>query len=84
MDGIPKYWNDEGVAEILIGTRAFHCIGASPPMDHPHVYLNMGEQTDILCPYCGTRFRFDAGMSETHTDPELTGARDEGLPPEAA
>ncbi len=81
MDGIPKYWNDEGVAEIAIGTRAFHCIGASPPMDHPHVYLNMGEQADILCPYCGTRFRFDAGMSGDADTPANTGPRDEGFIP---
>jgi len=34
------------------------CIGVSPPQDHPHIYINMGEADTILCPYCGTRFRF--------------------------
>ena len=55
----PKYWNDEGVAEVRIGTRQFYCTGASPPQDHPHIYLNMGELDSILCPYCSTLFRFD-------------------------
>ena len=26
------------------------CIGESPPQDHPHVYINMGEADTILCP----------------------------------
>ena len=57
--GYPKFRNDRAVAEIRIGVREFNCIGVSPPLDHPHVYINMGEQDAILCPYCATRFRFD-------------------------
>lgn len=52
------YMNDEGAAEIWIGLKEFHCAGASPPHDHPTVYLNMGEEETILCPYCATQFRF--------------------------
>ncbi len=55
----PKFHNDGGVAEFRIGVREFNCIGMSPPHDHPHVYLNMGAQEVVLCPYCATRFRFD-------------------------
>jgi uncharacterized Zn-finger protein len=47
-------------AEICIGVKEFMCIGESPPQDHPHVYINMGEANTILCLYCATRFRFDA------------------------
>jgi uncharacterized Zn-finger protein len=32
------------------------CIGESPPQDHPHVYINMGEAATVLCPYCATLF----------------------------
>jgi uncharacterized Zn-finger protein len=41
--GYPKYKNDRGVPEICIGVKEFMCIGESPPQDHPHVYINMGE-----------------------------------------
>lgn len=46
----PKFTDDHGVPEIRIGVRAFKCIGASPPQDHPHIYLAMGGQDpSILC-----------------------------------
>jgi hypothetical protein len=28
-----------------------------PPFDHPHVFLDMGDETEIICPYCSTLFR---------------------------
>jgi uncharacterized Zn-finger protein len=48
-DGYPKFKNDRGVPEICIGVKEFMCIGESPPQDHPHVYINMGEADTILC-----------------------------------
>ncbi len=48
----PKFRNDHGVPEIRIGVREFNCIGVSPPLDHPHLYVNMKEQDTIVCPYC--------------------------------
>jgi DNA replication protein DnaC len=56
--GYPKFKNDRGVPEICIGVKEFMRIGESPPQDHPHVYINMGEADTILCPYCATRFGF--------------------------
>ena len=67
--GYPKFRNDRAVAEIRIGVRQFNCIGVSPPHDHPHVYINMGQQDAILCPYCGTRFRFDPRLGPSEADP---------------
>ena len=67
--GYPKFRNDHAVAEIRIGVREFNCIGVSPPLDHPHVYINMGQQDAILCPYCGTRFRFDPRLGPSEADP---------------
>lgn len=58
-----KLRNDDGIAEIHIGMREFECIGASPPHDHPHVYLNMGLSDSMLCPYCATAFCFDAALA---------------------
>lgn len=65
----PKFRNDSAIAEIRIGAREFNCIGASPPQDHPHVYLNMGSQDTILCPYCATRFRFDPRLKPSEAVP---------------
>ena len=67
--GYPKFRNDRGVPEICIGVREFKCIGVSPPLDHPHVYINMGEADTILCPYCATRFRFDPRLTPLDADP---------------
>jgi len=66
--GYPKFKNDRGVPEICIGVREFMCIGESPPQDHPHVYINMGEADTILCPYCATRFRFDPRLTPLDGD----------------
>ena len=67
--GYPKFKNDRGVPEICIGVKEFMCIGESPPQDHPHVYINMGEADTILCPYCATRFRFDLRLTPLDADP---------------
>ena len=66
---LPKFHNEIAAPEVRIGAREFHCIGALPPFDHPHVYLNMGAQADILCPYCATRFRFDPALEPAAADP---------------
>jgi len=67
--GYLKFRNDRGVPEICIGVREFKCIGVSPPHDHPHIYINMGEADTILCPYRGTRFRFDPRLTPLDADP---------------
>ena len=66
---LSKFRNDRGVPEIRIGVREFKCVGVSPPQDHPHVYINMGEADTILCPYCATRFRFDPRLTASDADP---------------
>lgn len=68
----PKFHNDKGVDAIDIGVREFECIGALPPFDHPHVYIDMGDEDEAICPYCSTLYRFDAKL-----------AADEARPPEA-
>lgn len=65
----PKFRNDHAVEEIRIGAREFNCVGASPPHDHPHVYIDMGGKDTILCPYCATRYRHDALLAPFDADP---------------
>jgi uncharacterized Zn-finger protein len=59
---IPHFHNDSGVPVIDIGAKEFMCVGAMPPFDHPHVFLDMGDESEIICPYCSTLYRFDAKL----------------------
>ncbi len=68
-NGYPKFANDGGVPEIRIGAREFECIGARPPHDHPHVYLDMGDATSIVCPYCGTRYVYTPDLDRLACEP---------------
>lgn len=60
--GIPHFHNDPGVAVIHVGVHEFMCIGAKPPFDHPHVFLDMGSDHEIVCPYCSTLFKYEPSL----------------------
>ena len=66
---VPHFHNDAGVAELAIGVKEFMCVGASPPFDHPHVFLDMGKNDRVVCPYCATAFAFRADLHPAETDP---------------
>jgi len=66
---VPHFVNDEGVDRIRIGVKEFQCMGATPPNDHPHVYLDMGHEAQIVCPYCSTLFVHDHALKQTESDP---------------
>jgi uncharacterized Zn-finger protein len=67
----PHFHNTMGLQRIEIGAKEFMCIGAQPPFDHPHVYLDMGTADEIICPYCSTLFSYNktlgAGDAHPHT-----------------
>ena len=65
----PKFCNEAGMREIRIGVREFECIGAAPPFDHPHVFLDMGKDDEIVCPYCSTLYIYKAELGEGHANP---------------
>jgi len=67
---IPHFQNDAGHPAIAIGVKEFKCVGANPPFDHPHVYLDMGEDVELVCPYCSTLYRYDPALKATETMPE--------------
>ena len=64
-----KFKNDRGVREIRIGVKEFMCAGVSAPLDHPHVFLDMGLAEMIICPYCATVFRYDPRLGPNAADP---------------
>lgn len=65
----PHFHNTLGVTTIHIGAREFQCIGARPPFDHPHVFLDMGDEDEIVCPYCSTHYRFDPRLGPAEANP---------------
>jgi uncharacterized Zn-finger protein len=67
--GVPHFHNDPGVPVIHLGSREFMCIGARPPFDHPHVFLDMGSDDEIICPYCSTLFRYRAALGPGRAEP---------------
>lgn len=67
--GVPHFQNDIGAAVVHIGAKEFMCIGAKPPFDHPHVFLDMGSEDEIVCPYCSTLYRYRAALHGEDTDP---------------
>ena len=66
---IPHLVNDLGVAKVAIGVKEFQCMGARPPFDHPHVFLDMGGDSETICPYCSTRYVYDGKLSASETVP---------------
>ena len=64
----PHYHNQPGLAQVRVGAREFMCIGALPPFDHPHIFIDIGSGSDAICPYCSTHFIYD-GALHGHADP---------------
>ena len=65
----PHFQNDMGLAVIEIGATEFMCVGANPPFDHPHVFLDMGAAAEIICPYCSTLYRHNASLRAAEARP---------------
>lgn len=66
---IPHFQNDAGHAVIDIGVKEFMCVGANPPFDHPHVFLDMGADDEKVCPYCSTLYRYNKTLDAVTTIP---------------
>ena len=59
-----------GVPAIDIGSREFECTGALPPFDHPHIYIDMGDDKETVCPYCSTLFVHEPSLGATESEPD--------------
>ncbi len=66
---VPHFHNSKGVHAIKIGAKEFMCIGARPPLDHPHVFLDMGADDNVVCPYCSTLYQYDADLGSRESNP---------------
>ena len=43
---IPHFQNDGGHRVIEVGVKEFMCTGASIPYDHPHIFIDMGDENE--------------------------------------
>ncbi|MCA1406848.1 zinc-finger domain-containing protein [Ensifer sp. IC3342] len=66
---IPHFQNDGGHQAIEIGVKEFMCTGASVPFDHPHIFIDMGDDNEKVCPYCSTLYRYNPSLKATETNP---------------
>jgi uncharacterized Zn-finger protein len=66
---VPHLQNDAGVPKIAVGVKEFMCIGATPPYDHPHVFLDMGDDPEKVCPDCSTLYEYRPLLHADETDP---------------
>ena len=73
---VPHFHNEPGLPVIEIGAREFMCVGALPPFDHPHVFLDMGDDSEIVCAYCSTLFRFDPALDPGSARPAECALKD--------
>lgn len=66
---VPHFHNEPGVPAIAVGAKEFMCIGALPPFDHPHVFLDMGADSEIICQYCSTLYRYRPELGAGSAEP---------------
>ena len=64
---VPHFHNDPGVPVIEIGAHEFMCVGATPPFDHPHVFLDMGDACEFS--ECSTLYRLDHSLNSHAAKP---------------
>ena len=66
---VPHFHNDPGVPVIEVSAKEFMCVGARPPFDHPHIFCDMGDDTEIICSYCSTLYRYDPKLGPRAAHP---------------
>ncbi|GAB4139405.1 MAG: hypothetical protein Tsb0016_06040 [Sphingomonadales bacterium] len=49
----------------IVTTSQVACDGDEGPLGHPRVYLNMGKDGRVECPYCDRLFILKGGPADT-------------------
>lgn len=55
---------NEAPEVISVKTRVVACDGGEGTLGHPRVYLNLGEDDRVECPYCDRLFVLDKSASK--------------------
>ncbi len=75
--GVPHFHNNDGLRQVEVGAKEFMCIGALPPFDHPHIFLDMGGDSEIVCSYCSTLFVYNPTLASGTAAPASALYREE-------
>ena len=73
----PHFHNSDGLRRIEVGSKEFMCVGALPPFDHPHIFLDMGKDNEIVCSYCSTHYVFNSRLPVGSANPPSAVYHDE-------
>jgi Zinc-finger domain len=68
MESYPKFHNEVGVPIVALAAVSSSALRVSR-RKITHIYLNMGDANEIVCPYCSTLFRFDQSLGAYEADP---------------
>ena len=78
------FHNGSGAPEIRVSVKEFMCIGAPPPFDHPHIFIDLGDDDEHVCPYCSTLYRYTPALAPGAAKPEECVWHDEPVAKSAA
>jgi len=56
----------EAPETLEVDTTRVSCEGSGGALGHPRVYLEMGDETFVECPYCDRRFVLKSGAGGHH------------------
>jgi uncharacterized Zn-finger protein len=48
---------------IAVESQTVACDGGDTALGHPRVFLNLGDEGQVDCPYCGRRFVLAPGQA---------------------
>jgi uncharacterized Zn-finger protein len=51
---------------IRVDKTTVACDGGGGALGHPNVYLKIGDEGEIVCPYCSRRFQLAEGADAGH------------------
>jgi uncharacterized Zn-finger protein len=56
------------VVQVGSGDLPLHCPTAGAPLwqMHPRVFLDVAKTGEVLCPYCGTRYKYTGPRPAGH------------------
>ncbi|MBT4931804.1 MAG: zinc-finger domain-containing protein [Rhodospirillaceae bacterium] len=49
---------------IIVEQSSVSCDGDGGPLGHPRVYLQIGNDGEIVCPYCSRTYKLAEGASQ--------------------
>ena len=52
----PEIKSEQNKDVEYVDSKKLSCAGVEGPLGHPKVYLDMGDDNQIVCPYCSKLF----------------------------